>query len=282
MARWTPRDLLAALHKTRLVQVVLVFLGASVATLEAVDLVVEHLGLPAWVFPGSALLLLLGLPVIIATALLQAGLPQRPSAFLQRSETAEVEADPPVTLAEVAAVARGWLTWRRAIMGGVFAFALLGVVTTGHVLARLLEVKPVRSLVAAGVIDSQQRVILADLKNVTGDSLLAIAVTGAIRMDLAQSKLVTLAEPEWVGRIVAGLGKDPTAPLELALARDVALSEGLCCVIGGEIGALGSRYLLSVQLVAAGSGEVLVAFRETAEDSEDLMSAIEKITRRFR
>ncbi len=282
MARWTPRDLFAILHKTRLVQVVLVFLGASLATLEGVDLVAEHLGLPDWVFPGAALLLLLGLPVMIVTALLQAAPPSGPSAFPQRSETAEARPEPPVTLAEVAAVARGWLTWRRAIMGGVLAFALLGVATTGHVLVRLLEVKPVRSLVAAGVIHSQQRVILADLENVTGDSLLGAAVTGAIRIDLARSELVTLAEPEWVAQVLDRLGKDPDAPLHAALAREVALREGLCCVIVGEIGALGSRYLLSVQLVAAGSGEILAAFRETAKDSEHLVSAIDKITRRFR
>jgi len=282
MARWTPRDLFAFLKQTRLAQVVLVFLGASVATLEAVDLVTEHLGLPDWVFPGAAFLLLLGLPVMIATALLQAGPPYRPAASLPPDEAAGAELQPPVTLAEVAAVARGWLTWRKAIMGGVLAFALLGVATTGHVLIKLLEVKPVRSLVAAGVIDSQQRLILADIKNVTGDSLLGAAVTGAIRMDLARSRLVALAEPEWIARVLDGLGMDPEAPLHPVLARQIANREGLCCVIVGEVGALGSRYLLSVQIVEAESGAVLAAFRETAKDPEDLVAAIDKITRRFR
>lgn len=279
MARWTPRDLFAILHKTRLVQIVLVFLGTAVATLEGVDLATEHLGLPDWVFPGAALLLLLGLPVIIITAFLQAG---GPLAFPQRSEADGTEPELPVTLAEVAAVARGWLTWRKAIMGGLLAFALLGIATTGHVLMRFLEVRPVRSLVAAGMINSQQRVILADLKNVTGDSLLGVAVTGAVRMDLAQSKLVTLAESEWVAQVLDRLGKDPDAPLDPVLAREVAVREGLGCVIVGEIGALGSRYLLSVQIVAAESGEVLASFRETAKDPEDLVAAIDKITRRFR
>lgn len=77
-----------------------------------------------------------------------------------------------------------------------------------------------------------------------------------------------------------GTGNDPAFSGAVAKVRSAI--ERLGCVIVGEIGALGSRYLLSVQIIAAGSGEVLAAFRETAKDSEDLVAAIDRITRRFR
>jgi TolB-like protein len=155
-------------------------------------------------------------------------------------------------------------------------------VTAGQLLMRAAGVGPVRSLVAAGVIDPQQRVILADFKNVTDDSLLAVVVTDAFRTNLARSSLVSVADPVWVARVLEQTGEGPGAPHDVAHAREVAVREGLCCVIAGEVGALGGTYLVSVRIIVAESGEVLAAVRETAEDTEAIVGAIDKISKRFR
>jgi hypothetical protein len=49
----------------RLLRILLVYLGASFAALEAIDLLGDKLALPAWVFSGAVVLLLIGLPIII-------------------------------------------------------------------------------------------------------------------------------------------------------------------------------------------------------------------------
>ncbi len=51
--------------------VLAVYAGASYLVLEAVGLFVEQIGLPDWVFPSALVLLVLGLPGVIATALAQ-------------------------------------------------------------------------------------------------------------------------------------------------------------------------------------------------------------------
>lgn len=56
---------------------------------------------------------------------------------------------------------------------------------------------PAGSLLAKGVIDERERIILADFENHTSDSLLAIAATEALRVYLAQSPLVTVVEPTY-------------------------------------------------------------------------------------
>ena len=67
------KRLIHEIHRRSLWQVLLIYLGASYAILEAVDLFIERLGLPDWVFQTALVLLLIGLPIITITASIQAG-----------------------------------------------------------------------------------------------------------------------------------------------------------------------------------------------------------------
>lgn len=279
-----PQDLMTTFRNARLLRVIVVYLGASFAVLEAVDLISDKIGLPGWVFPGAIVLLLLGLPIIVATALVQGmRVTARPA---DSASTAGGEAEPAVvqstTATEVAAVARGWLTWKKAILGGVLAFAFLGVAVTGYMAMRVMGIGPVGSLVAAGVLDERERIIIADFDNLTRDSLLAVVVTEAFRIDFSQSPVVTVAEPEYVSQVLARMGKEPGAALDPTLAREVAIREGLRVIVTGEVAAVGSSYVLSAEIVTAQSGEVLAGFRETAKNSEDILSAIDGLSKKLR
>ncbi len=55
-----------------------VYAGASFVVVEVVDIFTQQLGLPDWVFPGAVVLLLIGLPIILTTALVQSA-PSQPS-----------------------------------------------------------------------------------------------------------------------------------------------------------------------------------------------------------
>ena len=67
------KRLVLEIHRRSLWQVLLVYLGASYAILEAVDLFIGRLGLPEWVFQSALVLLFIGLPVVMVTALVQVG-----------------------------------------------------------------------------------------------------------------------------------------------------------------------------------------------------------------
>jgi len=280
---WTPQEMVTTIRNARLLRIVLVYLGASFAVIEAVDILIDSVGLPDWVLPGAIVLLLLGLPIIVATALVQAA-PDTGTARLTGEGAAEVAQEPmPATTAvEVASAAKQWLTWRKAIMGGVLAFALLGVAVTAYTVTRVLGVGPVGSLVAAGTLDPQERIILADFENLTDDESIGVVVTEAFRIDLAQSPLVRLAEPQYVSRVLARMERAPDSELDLELAREVAVREGLKAVIVGDIGSAGSSYVLTVQLAAADTGEPLASFRETAKDSESVVNAIDRLSKKLR
>jgi tetratricopeptide (TPR) repeat protein len=125
------------IHQRSLWQVLLVYLGASYAILEAVDLFIDRVGLPDWFFPLAAILLLIGLPAAVATAL-ASGAPgvgvgdEEASPETATEETEAVEAtDAPVS-GETPRVRR--LNWRTAISAGVVAIAAWGAVATGWLL----------------------------------------------------------------------------------------------------------------------------------------------------
>ena len=60
------------LKRARIVRVLAVYLGAAWGVLEVADLLQDSLSLPSWIVPVALLLLLVGLVVIVSTALVQA------------------------------------------------------------------------------------------------------------------------------------------------------------------------------------------------------------------
>ncbi|HUG00653.1 MAG TPA: hypothetical protein VML95_02190 [Longimicrobiales bacterium] len=149
------RSLIREIHRRSVWQVLGVYLAGSWVALEVVGGIVESAGLPEWL-PGMALVLLvLGLPIVLATAFVQEGAPSGirsprdggEAAGAGRSTDAQPHPRPASDDGATAAVGRSaggasmplgrlgsLLTWRNAIGGGVAALALWGVVATGLLL----------------------------------------------------------------------------------------------------------------------------------------------------
>jgi TolB-like protein/Flp pilus assembly protein TadD len=156
------------MHRRSVWQVVTVYAVGSWFALEVVQGIVEAGNLPDWL-PGMALvLLIIGFPMVIATAIIQQGwsrgqeegsaegpagladgateladVPAETSSAHQEQGAqaqapgemfAEAASSPTPPAAPPSAVHR-LFTWRNAIMGGVAAFALWGVVATGLLLS---------------------------------------------------------------------------------------------------------------------------------------------------
>src|SRR5439155_223194 len=105
-------------------------------------------GRPGWVMPGAIGLLVAGLPIMVVT-----GLIERRRAL---ARTTGHMTTPP------AGGLRGWLTWRKAVGGGVAAFAALGLGAAAYTAMRVLGIGPVGTLVASGVLKKRDRLVLAD------------------------------------------------------------------------------------------------------------------------
>jgi tetratricopeptide (TPR) repeat protein len=292
------KNLIREAHRRSLWQVLSVYLVGSWGALQVVEGVTENAGLPDWVPPLALVLLVIGLPIVLATAVVQEGVSAGSDgasgdrASADREETPVPGSRRAGSPSDVAVegdqilpsmgVPHRLFTWRNAMAGGAAAFALLGIAVVAYFIMWSTGMGPVGSLAAQGVLSEGDRVVLADFQNATPDSLLSSVVTDALRIDLATSDAITLVEPDAVREALARMQRDPDQALDAELAREVAVRDGMKAVLEGDVGAAGTGYILSATLRAAESGETLASFRRTAEGSEDVIEAIDKLSQDIR
>jgi tetratricopeptide (TPR) repeat protein len=292
------RQLIHEAHRRSLWQVLSVYMVVSWIALQVVEIISESAGLPDWAQPFALILLILGLPFVVATAIVQEGVSGRGESSPDRAPAGpqagvdltgdpapKTEASAPEDVdrgASPGGVRRRLFTWKNAIAGGVAAFAFLGIAVAGYFVMWSAGIGPVGSLAAQGVFDEGDRVVLADFDNATPDALLGSVVTDALRIDLAESDAITLVEASGVTDVLVRMQRDPDQELTADLAREVAVRDGMKAILEGDVGAAGSGYILSATLRAAESGETLASFRRTAETSEDVIGAIDKLSQDIR
>ena len=177
----------------------------------------------------------------------------------QAPTPAEPERAPPAIAAHGRA---GLLTWRNALLGGGAAFALLGVVTAGYLFMRTAGIGPAGTLVAQGVLEEGAEVVLADFAS--DDPDLAEVVTGYLRIDLLQSPTIRIVEQNVLSGALGRMQREADAPITGELARELAEREGYGAAIVGEIGVVGSGYVLTARIVGGEDWFSLAAFHETA------------------
>jgi len=295
-------NLIREIHRRSLWQVLGIYLGGSWIALQVVETLSESMSLPQWVQGFSVILLILGLPVVLATAFVQEGVGRRASSApaTQEPDTdtagsrpkqgedtapgapAPASADTPAAFAGARASrgGQGLFTWRRAIFGGVGAFALLGVAMTGWVVLRSLGIGPAGTLVAKGLLEERATLLLTDF--VAADRALSRAATEAIRVDLDQSNVIDIADPGFVTAALARMEREPGALLDATVGRELAEREGMPAIITGEITQAGTGHVLTAQIVTTAGGEVLVSDRESAKDDSELVPAIDRLSRKLR
>ncbi|HYC32110.1 MAG TPA: serine/threonine-protein kinase, partial [Gemmatimonadales bacterium] len=214
-----------ALRRSHPARVALLFAAAAAGVLGLAAVLVRVLGLPDWVFAGAIVLLLLGLPIILVTGHLE-----RRRALARAS--GRVVTTPSRGL-------HGFLTWRRAIRGGVLAFAALGAVAATYTAMRVFGIGPVGTLVASGRLSQSDRIVVADFDNRTADSSLGRSITEAFRIDLAQTPVVRILSTSEIDAALTRMQRDENTPITAAIAREIATREGAKALVVGDIGPVG-------------------------------------------
>ena len=226
----------------------------SLVLLSAVYTLTMELGLPDWVIPGAIVLLLVGLPIMVATAIVQRGRGSKGGGI------------------------RRWLSWRRAMLGGVLAFCGLTAITAIYLSMRTLGIGPAGTLLSTGVLERGNRIILADFENRTDDSTLGPTITEALRVDLSQSRAVSLIDASVINEVLQRMESGPLGHLDVSAARGVAQREGGKAVVTGEIRPLGSGYVLLANLVSSADARILASVRETAAGEEQIIDALDRLS----
>jgi tetratricopeptide (TPR) repeat protein len=256
-------------------QVLALYAGASWVVLQVVDVVKDNMGLPDWVFPFALILLLIGLPIIVATAMVQGRrAPETVSDAAMGSEP-----DFEQSLVAAPAAHHRFLTWKNSLVGGGLALVFLAIVTSGFMYMRNSGIGPVGSLVAKGLIDERSEIMVADFE--AEDDMLGRMASEALRVDLSQSNIVRLVNPRTVEGALKRMQLPEGTRVDEATAREIAEREGIAAVVGGEILSGGGSYVITAHLVSPG-GDLLGNARVTAADSSKIIEAIDKLSRNLR
>jgi tetratricopeptide (TPR) repeat protein len=292
------RTLIVDIHRRSIWQVLGIYLVGSWLGYQVIHALTDGLGLPGWVPPFAVVLFIIGLPIVLATAFVQEGPPRAgfpgPADRTLFPDVERFDAGSfgdgqggagPATGARPAPPARGaagLLTWRRALAGGFAAFLILGLSAGSYMGMRVAGIGPAGTLLGRGDITEQDRLVLADFGATGADTLLAAAITDALRIDLEQSRAVSLVSAVFVQGSLQRMGQAPGARLPEVTAIELAQREGLKAVITGDIARVGGAFMVNARVLRASDGEPLVSVREPARTEADLLDAVDRLSRRLR
>ena len=255
------KRLLGESHRPTLWQALAVYLGASFAALEAVDLLIERVGLPAALFPLAFALLAIGLPIVLLTAFVQSTDGARPHA--QPSEALTPEDEISAGALGLTRRMRRLLTWRNVIGSGVVAFTAWGVVATAWLLVGggPALVSDVSADNTPSMAPTSVAVLYFDDFSQNGElRYLADGLTEALIHELTQVGALRVISRNGVKPY-----RDPDVPID-SVAR--ALNVG--SLVEGSVEKLGDRLRVTVQLIDGTDGTHLLS-RRVERSGDDLL-----------
>lgn len=257
------KQLIHEIHRRSLWQVLGIYLVSGWVVFEVVQTLTEGLGLPAW-FPALAMvLLLIGLPVVLATAFVQEGFgPSDGTASSVDDDDGGGPPPAPERVSRETAGPRRFLTWRLALLGGVGAFAVLGVIASAWLLFRARE-SPTAASAPIGSI------AVLPLGNNMGDPAQDYFVDGMT--ELLTAELAKIGSLIVTSRTSAGQYRNTTKSMP-----EIARELGVDGLVEGSVLRGGDSILVTVQLIEGATDRHLWAdsFRGRLEDAIGLQGRI--------
>ncbi len=262
-------------------------LGLYVVATGAVALLakaaVVGIGLPDWVFPGAVLVMLLGLPALLATAYVKRVARQAITATPTLTPGGSMQPRPlSGTMATIALKAHPHVSWRRTARGGVYAMGTFVALVIAFMTLRALGIGPWGSLLAAGTLSADSRIVLADLTAAPEDSSLATIVGAAVRAALSQSNSIRTLEVAEVADVLGQMKRGRETRLDPTVAREVATRAGAAAVLGGRLARVGTGYAVSLELTSTADQVSLASYQGTADGARDLLEVVDDLSRKLR
>ncbi len=267
----TIRKLAREIHRRSVWQVLGAYGLMSWALVEIVQLLSPNVGLPLWTSRGVLVVLLIGLPIVLATSVVQGGLP-----FLRIRDVADPNDLAGRTPDEVHVIPEmhpmygiGLFTWRNAVLGGVMAAALLVTSVVSYLAMWTLGFGPFGSLVGQGVLVENDTIVVTGILNRTDDASVAFVAHEALGEALSRSRIVTFVD---ASELTQGLrdGADDDAGLAPSGKMPELIGrEGVKAFVDGEVSRVRGGYEMRARLVLA-DGTPLAHFQETVLEGEGL------------
>ena len=258
-----------------------IYAGAFVAVAVLAKAAIVGIGLPDWVFAGSLIVMALGLPVILWTGYVQR-VARRAMTMTPTYTPGGTPTTAHGTIATMALKAAPRMSWYRTARGGMYALGVFILMIGAFMGMRAFGIGPFGSLIGSGRLNARDAIIFTDFRTTNTDSTLGRVVSDAVRAGLSGTSAFTLTP---TATVVAALGRmqlAPTTRVDSAIARSIAVREGIKAFVDGDVTGVAGGYIVSIRLVRADSGIELASFRETGDGPRGLIDAADRLARALR
>lgn len=161
-----------------------------------------------------------------------------------------------------------WSAWHKAALAAVVVLGLAGAVRW--------------ALRPAPPLTQRDPVLLAGFDNHTGEAVFDATLAQALAVQLGQSPFLNIVADDRVRETLTLMGREPSAPLDSELAREVCHRLGTRAMVRGSIARLGELYLLLLEASECASGAALAREQGQARSAEQVLDTLGRVSSRLR
>ncbi|HWO29746.1 MAG TPA: protein kinase [Candidatus Acidoferrum sp.] len=189
--------------------------------------------------------------------------PQPPAAQRTSGSAAAVPSGSSGRVAAVTTIPSTSAPWRRFVIPAALVL-ILAVIAAGFYLRRH----------QAPQLTDKDLLILADFTNQTGDTVFDSTLKEALAIQLEQSPLLQLVGDAELHNNLQYLGQAREQKITPELAQQLGQRLGVKAYLAGTIANLGSSYVISINAVNCGTGEVFAREQVSANDKAGVLQAV--------
>lgn len=125
-------------------------------------------------------------------------------------------------------------------------------------------------------------VVVADLRNLTGDARLEDSLEQAFRISLEQSRHVNLLSDLKVRETLQRMQRKPDTPVDRALGSEIALRDGARALLLPTVAEVGGRLRVSAEVIDPRTQTTVYAVSADGRGIESALASIDEVTEQLR
>jgi serine/threonine protein kinase/tetratricopeptide (TPR) repeat protein len=128
----------------------------------------------------------------------------------------------------------------------------------------------------AQALSEKDYILLADFVNTTGDSVFDGTLNKALAVDLGQSPFLNVFSEQKVRQTLKFMGRSPDERITNEVGREICQRDAIKAMVTGSIASLGSRYVITLTAVNAGTDDTLAEVQEQVTSKEQVLDLLGK------
>ena len=128
----------------------------------------------------------------------------------------------------------------------------------------------------------EDTLVLADFENPTGDPIFNETLKQGLTVDLQQSPFLNILSDEKVNQQLQYMGRSPSEPLTMNIAREVCQRTASKAMLLGSISSFGSHYVIGLKALNCQNGDLLGAEQVEVASRQEVLTKLHEAGTKMR